>query len=237
MSIDRNPLNITDPNVRRLSEFVFKHYHTNPTNNGHSRVSDAFAKAIADGPPELTMELATILAHIAGAPTGHEVTAFAMAPKRTEPDLPDWFTDMMKGDHPKVTMKEGDPGPMTSLEEMLGAMGFVAIRLDMPDDEQELYDGDLIDSDDDIDPTVLWARAWQKLGGDEADVSFDHGYTPANATYEVPAIHGPNVTPMLVNGAIIEVLDEANLMDRLDDAVFYMADTMDDHGWVYQVEH
>ena len=236
--MDRNPLNIMDPNIRRLSEFVFKHYHSNPGKHQHSRVSDTFAVNIAAADPEVTMELATILAHIAGAPTGHEVTAFAMAPKRKEledAELSDWLQSMMSGNHPDVTVKEGDPGdPVGSIQELLGRMGIVAINLGaiMADDDN-VFDRDLVDGDDDLIEEVLWARVWQELGGDEADVSLDPEYEPHDLDYPVPALHGPNVTPMLVNGAIIEVLDKANRCDLIDQAFGCMANRMDDHGWVY----
>jgi len=60
-SIDRNPLGITDPAIRRLSEFLFAHYHSNPGNKEHSRVSDQLAANLA-GDPEAVRELAGLLA-------------------------------------------------------------------------------------------------------------------------------------------------------------------------------
>lgn len=60
-TIDRNPLNIEDPAIRRLSEFLFANYHTNPGSKSHSRVSDQLAVNLA-GDPEAVMELAGLLA-------------------------------------------------------------------------------------------------------------------------------------------------------------------------------
>lgn len=227
MPIDRNPLNIMDPNIRRLSEFVFKHYHSNPGKNQHSRVSDTFAVNIAAADPEVTMELATLLAHIAGAPEHMEVTAFAMKPKdKLETAvLPDWLASLMGQHLGTVTGEEGDPDDdvLSMIRRVMGQ-----------DREEHLYDEDLVDSDGDLNHRVLWARVWQVLGGDEADVSFDPNYHECEMPgCRHPAIHGPNISPYTVNGAILEVLDRANMAELIGEAMQCMADTQDDDGWVY----
>lgn len=236
MSIDRNPMNIMDPKIRRLSEFVFKHYHSNPSPNQHSRVSDTFAVNIAAADPEVTMELATLLAHIAGAPEHMEVTTFAMRQKQSNVEdtdqLPDWLRDLCR-QNAETTADPDENDTRGSFEELLGRIGIVARNLGTLADDGELYDENLVDEDGDLNHRVLWARVWRVLGGDEADVSFDHAYQPRDLDYPVPAVHGPNVTPLLVNGAIVEVLDKANRCDLIDEALGCMANRMDEDGWVY----
>jgi len=229
MPIDRNPLNIMDPKIRRLSEFLFKMYHSNPSPNQHSRVSDTLAVNLA-ADPDAIMQLATLLAHVDGAPEEGEVTAFVMSPKSnvgSTPLLPNWLAEIMGQALGTTTIKEGDPGDTGNVENLIRTlMG--------QDREEHLYDEPLADDDGDLNHRVLWARVWQVLGGDEADVSFDPEYHECEMPgCRHPAIHGPGISPYTVNGAIMEVLDRANQMGLIDQALQCMADTQDEDGWVY----
>ena len=203
-AIDRNPENLQDPNVRRLSEFLFAMYHSKqrePEQGRHSRVSDALAKRLADEPARI-MELATLMAYCHGMPKSQEVTAFA-----------------------------GEPKEGSSISDLLADL----LGINRDDDDTPIQDLDLIDEDGDLNTRVLWARAWQKLGGDEAEVLFDPYYTDCARPdcYKNPAIHGHGVDPFTVNGAMLAVLDDANAMHLVGDAFVIMADTQDEDGWVY----
>lgn len=92
----------------------------------------------------------------------------------------------------------------------------------------------LIDEDDDIDPQVLWERAWGVLGGDEADVSFDRSYIGSGPEDVRPAIHGHGIDIHTVNGAIVQVMIDAGLVERLSECEAYFANTQDKDDWVYR---
>lgn len=231
---DRNPENIMDPHVRRLSEYLFSLYHRNltpgePEQGRHSQVSDRIAKSLADSPSAI-MDLATLMAYCHGMPETQEVTAFAGARRDDTPEveLPEWLKEMCER---KPTIQEGDPE--VTLQDMLAGVGIVAINLGALFDDPELHEQDLIDEDGDLNPMVLWARAHQMLGGDDADVDFDPGYHPVEDDDRHPGIHGHGVDPFTVNGAMVSVLAEVNMMERLQEAVDHMANTQDEDGWVY----
>lgn len=229
---DRNPENIMDPRVRRLSEYLFSLYHQNltpgePEQGRHSRVSDRIAKSLAESPCAI-MKLATLMAYCHGMPETQEVTAFAGARRDDAPEveLPEWLKEMCER---KPTIHEGNPG-------VTGGGILTAILLNAllsGNDDPELHEQDLIDEDGDLNPMVLWARAHQMLGGDDADVHFDPGYIETCDNDRHPGIHGHGVDPFTVNGAMVSVLAEANMMERLQEAADYMADTQDEDGWVY----
>ncbi len=100
--------------------------------------------------------------------------------------------------------------------------------------EQHLYNEDLTNDDGDLNHRVLWARVWQVLGIDEADISFDPYYHQCEMyNCKHPAIRGPNISHYTVNGAIVDVLDRANMAELIGEAMQCMADTQDEDGWVY----
>jgi len=230
--MDRNPENITDPKIRRLSEFLFSLYHNRstpgePEHGEHSRVSDRIAKSLA-GDPKLIMDLATLMGHCHGMPENNEVTAFAGQRAQPEVELPDWLKDLCGQD---TAIEEGDPG--ITLADMLRGAGIVAINLGaLLDDDEDDALPPLIDEAGDMDFRSLWYRVFLMLGGEEADVTFDPAYY-SMGDEDNPAIHGPGVTPFTVNGAIMAVLDAENCMQYIETATQVMADEMDGHGWVY----
>lgn len=82
-----------------------------------------------------------------------------------------------------------------------------------------------------VNPLVLWAHAFNILQAHYSDVSFDHEYAEVADDNYRPAIHGEGINIVSVNGAILEVLRNSNLMDDIDYSFF--ATHQDEDGWVF----
>jgi hypothetical protein len=84
-----------------------------------------------------------------------------------------------------------------------------------------------------VNPYILWAKASLELQKHYSDVVFDHAYHPREDGPPRPAIHGTGVNIVSVNGAILTVLMEANLLDGdFFDPTDYLATHQDKDGWV-----
>lgn len=83
-----------------------------------------------------------------------------------------------------------------------------------------------------VNPLVLWARAFiimlQHL---YSDVEVDLEYSEVADGIFRPAIRGDGINIISVNGALLEVLREANLTDDIDHS--YFATDSDEDGWVF----
>jgi hypothetical protein len=82
-----------------------------------------------------------------------------------------------------------------------------------------------------VNPIVLWAKAFVVLQGLYSDVDFDHEYAEVDDDEFRPAIHGDGINIVSVNGALLQVLREANLTDNIDHSFF--ATHQDEDGWVF----
>lgn len=82
-----------------------------------------------------------------------------------------------------------------------------------------------------INPIVLWAKAFVVLQGLYSGVDFDHKYIEMGDDEFRPAIHGDGINIVSVNGALLQVLSEANLTDNINHSFF--ATHQDKDGWVF----
>lgn len=186
---------------RQLSELVFAHYHSNSKPGGRSRLSDDFARNLL-GDEACIMRLATLLAKMV-APE-HADKVGEVAGFYITPARPSGsISDLLKA-------LLSEPEPIT-LDSILA---------------QPLSDPIL-----GVNPLVLWARAFIMLQTLYSDVDFDHEYAEVADDNFRPAIHGEGINIISVNGAILEVLREANLVDDIDYSHF--ATHSDEDGWVF----
>ena len=82
-----------------------------------------------------------------------------------------------------------------------------------------------------VNPLVLWARAVLMLETIYTKVEFQSEYIEVSDDSYRPAIRGAGINMISVNGALLEVLREANLADDID--YLFFATHCDDEGWVY----
>lgn len=189
-TIDRNPLGIENPQVRALSEIIFKLYHTNPGDKSHSRVSDQLALNLAV--EENVMELVNAIARVHCPQLPGEVIGFLIK----QPSILETIMESLRT--PPIT-------------------------------EQELVDPHL-----GVNPFVLWAKVAKSLAGEDyGEVQFQTDYIEVADGIHRPAIRGEGITINEVNGAMLKVLDEHNAMEHLDGIPDWMANDIDEDGWVF----
>lgn len=186
---------------RQLSELVFANYYSNPKPGDHSRLSDDFARNLR-GEDACIMKMATLLAKMV-APE-HADKIGEVAGFYITPARPSGSIS----DPLKALLSE--PEPLT-LDSILA---------------QPLSDPIL-----GVNPLVLWAKAFVVLQGLYSDVDFDHEYAEVADDNFRPAIYGDGINIVSVNGAILEVLREANLTDDIDYS--HLATHSDEEGWVF----
>lgn len=197
-----NRTDLTDTEIE-LSELVFAHYHSNPKPGQRSRVSDEFARNMR-GDEACIMRLATLLAKMVApehADKVGEVVGFYITPARPSGSISDLLKAMLGGGEPE------------SMEDTLIGSDIMNPLTGKPN------------------PLVIWAKAYDLLRGHYSNVTFDHEYAEVADMTNHPGIHGDGINIVSVNGAILQVLMDNNLMHY--DYFHWLATDQDEDGWVY----
>jgi hypothetical protein len=207
----RPSVNYNDMNQdqRNLSDFLYSLYCGKntvgePVKGRHSRLTDQQAMALANN-QQLVLKLAMLSINAADPDAPHgEISAIII-----EPVVPEEVTEMKA------------PGDLLS----------DLINKPAPKPKQ-----DLIYNVSHIDTETLWRRAADVLRDWGYDgIAYDpHHNVHADGRNATPGIYGDrdSVDIHSVNGALIQVLKDANAMDYLQDVVEHFADREAD-GWVF----
>jgi len=207
MSTKSKEINMTKTTEEQLSEFIFNLYRRdNRSDNERSPLSDRIAYGLCTD-PKAAMDLATLLA------------------KSVAPEHADSIEEVL-GFHVE---------PISLGEEGSSAYDFLRAiaELSKPrrDPFEELMERPLYDNEGNIDPHVLWARAFDELREYLPDIIFDPTYYQTDAASYHPGIHGEGISVFMVNGAIQHVLLMDDMLDHLDPK--HLATHHDEQGWVY----
>ena len=190
---------------RQFSELVFAHYHSNPRPGGRSRLSDDLAFNLR-GDTNCLMLMATLIAKMASpehADKIGEVSGFYVTPACPSDSISDLLKTLL-GDIP-------EPEPLSPQD-----------IADTPLKNPFTGQANLI---------VIWARAFVILQGLYSNVEFEQQYAEVEDDNFRPGIRGDGINTVSVNGAILQVLDEANLLDEIDGTWF--ATDSDEDGWTF----
>jgi hypothetical protein len=198
------PPKLTDTE-RQLSEFVFEHYYSNSKPGERSRVSDEFARNLR-GNKDRIFRLATLLA------------------KMVEPEYADKIGEVtgfhVTGFHVNLASSSGTISDL--LQKLLNPK---PLSLDA------ILRRPLNDPTLGVNPIVLWAKAFVVLTGLYSDADFDPEYAEVADDEFRPAIRGDNINIVSVNGALLQVLREADLAQDIDP--WFFATHQDEGGWIF----
>lgn len=200
-------LNDLTDTERQLSKLVFAHYRSNPQPGQRSRVSDGFARNMR-GDEACIMKMATLLAKMVASEHADkvgEVAGFYITPARLK----------------VFVHKDGVE---------VGSISDIIRKLLKPT-LSDLLEHPLHVSGLGINLLALWARAFVLLQKHYSEVEFDQKYAEVDDDNFRPGIRGEGVNVVSVNGALLEVLREANLLEEIEHSHF--ASHEDEDGWVF----
>ena len=187
-----------------MSALILKLSGIAPHRQAHnSRITDQFAINLSDN-EEAMMDMATILAKMV-CPEHSETIARVTG----------FYIDRTGGG-------------VSSLEALFEAL---LNPTSIPVEEQ-LIDHPLREPlSGQINPLVLWVKAYHILQGEYSNVCFDAKYHRIYSDHYRPAIFGDGINTVSVNGAIMQVLTDYEAITDDMEWVSYLA-TTNDEGWV-----